>query len=79
MIFHNDCIEDYGSLVASLDRGDVLLKPKNYELDMKNRESAPVKPSIEEAPNLELKALSPHLRFEFLENGDSLLVILHHT
>ena len=76
MNFDNDCIEEYESLVAALDRGDVRFKPKKYELDMKNHESPPAKPSIEEAPKLELKALPPHLRYEFLGNGDTLLVIL---
>ena len=50
MNFDNDCIEEYESLVAALDRGDVWFKSKKYELDMKNRESPPAKPSIEEAP-----------------------------
>ena len=52
MNFDNDCIEEYESLVAALERGDVRFKPKKYELDMKNCESQPVKPSIEEAPKL---------------------------
>ena len=43
---------------------------------MKNRESPPAKPAIEEAQNIELKALSPHLRYEFLGNGDTLSVII---
>ena len=43
---------------------------------MKNRESPPAKPSIEEAPKLELKALPPPLRYEFLGNGDTLSVII---
>ena len=43
---------------------------------MKNRESPPAKPSIDEASNLELKALPPHLRYEFLGNGDTLPVIV---
>ena len=43
---------------------------------MKNRESPPAKPSIEKAPKLELKALPPHLRYEFLGNGDTLPVII---
>ena len=43
---------------------------------MKNRESPPAKPSIEEAPKLELKALPPHLRYEFLGNGDTLPIII---
>ena len=43
---------------------------------MKYRESPPVKLSIEEAPKLELKALPPHLRYEFLGKGDTLPVII---
>ena len=76
MNFDRDCIEEYESLVAALDRGDVQFKPKKFELDMKNRESPPAKPSIEEASKLELKALPPHLRYEFLGNGDTLPVII---
>ena len=41
MNFDNDCIEDYGSLLADLDRGDAQFKPKKYELDMKNCVSPP--------------------------------------
>ena len=76
MNFDTDCIEEYKSLVAALDQGDVRFKLKKYELYIKNRESPPAKPSIEEAPKLELKALPPHLRYEFLGNGDTLLVIV---
>ena len=76
MSFDRDCIEEYESLVAALDRGDVWFKPKKFELDMKNRESPPAKPSIEEAPKLELKALPPHLRYEFLGYGDTLPIII---
>ena len=43
---------------------------------MKNRESPPAKPSIEEALKVELKALPPHLWYEFLGNGDTLPVII---
>ena len=43
---------------------------------MKNRESPPAKPSIEEAQNVELKALPPHLWYEFLGNGDTFPVII---
>ena len=76
MNFDNACIEEYESLVSALDRGDVRFKPKKYELDMKNNKSPPAKPSIEEAPKLELKSLPPHLRYEFLGNSDTLLVII---
>ena len=76
MNFDSDCIEDYESLVVTFDRGDVQFKPKKYKLDMKNRESPPAKPSIDEAPMLELKDLPPHLRYEFLGNSDTLPVII---
>ena len=76
MNFDRSCIEEYESLVAALDRGDVRFKLKKFELDMKNRESPPMKPSIEEAPKVELKALPPHLRYEFLGDGDTLSVII---
>ena len=49
MNFDSDFIEECDSLVAALDRGDVRFKPKKFELDMKNSESPPAKPSIEEA------------------------------
>ena len=61
---------------SDLDQDRVWLKPKKYDLDMKNREFPHAKPSIEEAPKLELKDLPPHLRYEFLGNGDTLLVII---
>ena len=35
MNFDSDCIEEYESLVAALDRGDVRVKPKKYELDIR--------------------------------------------
>ena len=35
-----------------------------------------MKPSIEEAPKLELNALPPHLRYVFLVKDDTLLVII---
>ena len=68
--------EEYESLVAALDRGDGRFKQKKFELDMKNRESPPAKPSIEEAPKVEIKALPPHIRYEFLGNGYTLPVII---
>ena len=43
---------------------------------MKHRDSPPVKPSIEEAPKLELKFLPLQLRYVFLGVDDTLLVII---
>ena len=43
---------------------------------MKHRESPPARPSIDEAPKLELKALPPHLRYVFLGKDETLQVII---
>ena len=57
--------EEYGSLVAALERGEFQSKPKKLELDMKHCKSPPVRLSIKEAPKLELKTLPPHLNMYF--------------
>ena len=76
MNFDSDCIEEYESLVADLDWGDVRFKPKKYVFDMKNRESLPAKLSIEEALKSEIKHLPPNLRYEFLVNNDTSPLII---
>ena len=43
---------------------------------MKHRESPPVRPSIEEAPKLDIKALPSHLRYVFLGRDDTLTVMI---
>ena len=43
---------------------------------MKYHKSPPMKPSIDEAPKVELKALPPHLRYVFLGKGDTLPIII---
>ena len=74
--FDSDSIEEYGSLVAALDRGNVCFEPKKFELDMQHRESPPANPFIEDAPKLELKPLPPHLRYVFLGKDNTLLVFI---
>ena len=54
MNFESDGIEEYGSLVVALERGEYRSKTKEIELDMKHRKSPSTKQSIEEAPKLEL-------------------------
>uniref|UniRef100_M1DEH6 Integrase core domain containing protein n=1 Tax=Solanum tuberosum TaxID=4113 RepID=M1DEH6_SOLTU len=76
MNFDSDCIEEYLHLVAALDRCEYRSKPKNYELNMKNRESPPARPSFVEAPKLELKALPPHLRYLFVGKDNTLPIII---
>uniref|UniRef100_M1DY48 Integrase core domain containing protein n=1 Tax=Solanum tuberosum TaxID=4113 RepID=M1DY48_SOLTU len=62
MNFESDVIKDYDELVAALDRCEICSKPKKLELVMKNCDSPPARPSVEEAPKLELKALPSHFR-----------------
>ena len=60
MNFDSNYIEEYGSLVMAFDQGDVWFKINKLELDMKHRESPLAKPSMDEAPKVELKALPPN-------------------
>ncbi|XP_015158484.1 uncharacterized protein [Solanum tuberosum] len=55
--FEGDGIEDYDELVATLHRFEFRSKPKKFELNMKNRNSPPEKPSVEEFPKFELKEI----------------------
>lgn len=43
---------------------------------MKHHGSPPVKPSIENAPKLEIKALPPHMRYVFLARDNTFSVII---
>ena len=43
---------------------------------MNHRESPPMKPSIDEAPKVEIKALPPHMRYVFLGRDNILPVII---
>uniref|UniRef100_M1DRZ9 Integrase core domain containing protein n=1 Tax=Solanum tuberosum TaxID=4113 RepID=M1DRZ9_SOLTU len=76
MNFDSDGIEEYDELVTALDRCEYRSKRKKYELDMKNRESPPTRPSIVQAPKLELKALPPYLRYVLLGRDNTLPVII---
>ena len=51
-------------------------KPKKLELYMKHCEYLPARPSIVEAPKLELKDLSSHLMYVFLGKDDTLPIII---
>ena len=76
MSFESDGIEEYGSLVSAVDRGDFRFKPKKLELYFEHHEYFPAKPYIQEDPKLELKALPPHLRYVFLGRDNTLLIII---
>ncbi|KAK4718040.1 hypothetical protein R3W88_016378 [Solanum pinnatisectum] len=69
-------IQGYEEVVAALSGlGGYSKTPLKLDIDLKNRESPPAKPSTEELPHLELKAL-PHLRYAFLGANNTLLVII---
>ena len=74
--FESDGIEEYGSLVTTLERGEYRSKPKKLELDMKHCESPPMRPFIKDAPKLYIKALPSHLRYVFLGRDDPFPVII---
>ena len=76
MNFDSDGIEEYNYLVAALEQNDYQSKPKKLELDLKHHESPPARPSIVEAPKLDLKAIPPHMRYVFLGGDDTLPVII---
>ncbi|XP_049364329.1 uncharacterized protein LOC125829104 [Solanum verrucosum] len=74
--FDSDGIDDYDELVAALDRFEFHFKPKRLELDTKNRDTLPVKLSVDESPKLELKVFPSHLRYVFLGQNIILPVII---
>ena len=76
MNFDSDGIEEFNSLMDTLERNEYRSRTKKLELEMKHRESPPARPSIIEAPKLELKALLPHLRYVFYSRDDTLRVII---
>ncbi|XP_049367955.1 uncharacterized protein LOC125832805 [Solanum verrucosum] len=68
---------DYGEIVAALSRlGAYSRNPIKLDIDQKNRESPPAKPSTEEPLNLELKALPSHPKYVFLGANNTLPVII---
>ncbi|KAH0679182.1 hypothetical protein KY284_020267 [Solanum tuberosum] len=69
-------IVERGSKVSIKERLGVDALATKLELDMKNRDSPPVKLSVEEAPKLELKALPSHLRYVFLGRDATLPIII---
>ena len=69
-------IEEYGSLVTTLERGEYRSKPKKLELDMKHCESPPMRPFIKDAPKLDIKVLPSHLRYVFLGKDDIFQIII---
>ncbi|XP_049348238.1 uncharacterized protein LOC125812818 [Solanum verrucosum] len=70
-------IQGYKEMVAALSGLGVYSRnPIKLDIDLKNRESPPTKPSTDEPPNMELKFLSSHLKYAFLGANNTLLVII---
>ncbi|XP_055806987.1 uncharacterized protein LOC129875768 [Solanum dulcamara] len=62
MNFDIDHTGEYDEIVCALNGlGTFNHAPKRLDLDLKNRATLPAKPSIEEPPILEVKALPSHL------------------
>ncbi|XP_015168551.1 uncharacterized protein [Solanum tuberosum] len=69
--------QGYEEVVATLSRLGVYSRnPIKLDIDLKNRKRPPAKPSTEEPPNLELKALPSHLKYAFLGANNTLTVII---
>ncbi|XP_070039111.1 uncharacterized protein [Nicotiana tomentosiformis] len=65
--FDDDEMAGFMECVNSLQGiGSYNYAPRKLSLDIENRKTPPIKPSIEDPPTLELKPLPPHLRYEFL-------------
>ncbi|XP_047256037.1 uncharacterized protein LOC124888789 [Capsicum annuum] len=75
MNYDSEGMEEYDETFCALSSiGSYPYAPKNLDLDLVNRPTAPAKPSIEEPPILELKELLGHLRYVFLGKGKTLPV-----
>ncbi|XP_059306518.1 uncharacterized protein LOC132057960 [Lycium ferocissimum] len=61
---------------ALIGLGSYHYNPNKLDLDLENRATPPVKPSIIEPSTLELKPLPLHLRYEFLGPNNTLPVII---
>ncbi|XP_015164186.1 uncharacterized protein [Solanum tuberosum] len=70
-------VQGYEEVVGALSRlGTYSRNPIKLDIDLKNRQSPPAKPSTEEPPNLELKALPSHLKYAFLGANNTLPICL---
>ncbi|XP_070046599.1 uncharacterized protein [Nicotiana tomentosiformis] len=75
--FNDDEMDGFMECVDYLQgMGSHNYAPRKLFLDLENSKTPPTKPSIEEPPILELKPLTPYLRYEFLGSCSTLPVIL---
>src|SRR5687767_9993157 len=77
MNFDSNGIKEFDECVMALEgMGTYRREIKKLDLDLKNRPTPPAKPFIEEPPVLELRKLPKHLRYVFLCESNTLLVII---
>ncbi|KAG5586091.1 hypothetical protein H5410_046525 [Solanum commersonii] len=77
MNFDKEGISEYDELVVALDEVDFPRRQqKKMDLDLKNRDTSPAKPSIDEPLKLELKALLSYLWYVFLGQNSTLHVLI---
>ncbi|XP_049364536.1 uncharacterized protein LOC125829342 [Solanum verrucosum] len=75
--YDESAVQGYEEVVAALSGLRAYSRnPIKLDIDLKNRESPPAKPSTEEPPNLELKAPPSHLKYAFLVANNTLPVII---
>ncbi|XP_016578924.1 uncharacterized protein LOC107876513 [Capsicum annuum] len=75
--FGSETVEECDEMVTSLmGLGSYTKNPVKLDLDLKNRESPPAKPSIIELPQLELNPLLSHLQYIFLGEDNTLPIII---
>ncbi|XP_049378082.1 uncharacterized protein LOC125842823 [Solanum stenotomum] len=70
-------VQRYDEVAASLSRqGEYSRSLIKLDIDIKNRESPPAKPSLVEPPKLELKVIHTYLRYAFLGTNNTLPIII---
>lgn len=70
-------IDDYDEVIAALMKMGFFPRAlAKFDIDLKNWETPPAKPSIDAPPNLELMELLSYLMYVFLGNNRTLLVIV---
>ncbi|XP_047253674.1 uncharacterized protein LOC107844380 [Capsicum annuum] len=75
--FGSEVVEEYDEVVASLTGlGSYTKNPVKLDLDLKNCDSPPAKPSIIEPPQLKIKPLPSHLQYVFLGKDNTLPIII---
>lgn len=76
MNFGGDNIKEYDNMLSFfIGRCSYTYAPRKLYLDLKNRATPPIHPSIKETSVLELKALPSHLHYPSLGAKNTLLVI----